>query len=105
MATPLNIDEAKTRLQGLKSRADNLTTKKEGLQKELTIQEQNRDRALQELADLGYPEVKGMDEAGLAAFGEKLGEELSSAMGELEGVVASTEQLMGISNGGGLGID
>lgn len=97
MPTPLNIDEAKTRLQGLKSRADSLTTRKEGLQKELTIQEQNRDRALQELVDLGYPEVKTMDAAGLQAFSDKLGGELTDAMGELETVVASTEQLMGIS--------
>lgn len=93
----LNIDEAKTRLQGLKGRVDNLTTKKEGLQRELTIQEQNRERALQELTDLGYPQVKDMDATALQAFSDKLGEELTGAMGELETVVASTEQLMGIT--------
>lgn len=103
MAT-LNLDEAKTKLQGLKSRADVLTGKKEGLQKELTIQEQNHSRAIQELTDLGYPQVKDMSPEELAAFSDKLGEEMQEALGELETVVTSTEKLMGI-NGGGLEID
>ena len=101
----LNLDEAKNRLQGLKARADKLLAKKEGLQRNLTIQEQNQARALQELADLGYPQVKDLDPQQLQAFNAQLGNDLSKGLDELETAVAATEGLMGISQGNSLEID
>ena len=95
----INIDDYKAKLQGLKTRADALTAKKASLEKEVTVQEEAQKRAIQELVDLGFPEVKDMSPDELQAFGEKLTGELATAMGELETQVVSTEKLLGVYQG------
>lgn len=96
-APEINLDELKTRLSGLKTRADAMAQKKEAILKEATIQEQNQERALQELAELGFSEAKGMNLTELANLGAELGSKLTLALGSLETAVVETEKLLGIA--------
>ena len=96
-AAPINIDDYKTKLQGLKARAETLATKKTALERDITIQEEAQKRAIQELKDLGYAEVEGMTPQELEKFGTTLAHELVSALEELEKTVVAAEGLLGIS--------
>lgn len=104
-APEINLEDLKARLAGLKTRADALGQKKEALLREATIQEQNQERALQELADLGHPEAKGMNLTELAKLGADLGSKLTEALGSLETAVTETEKLLGIAQAAGHELD
>ena len=90
-APALSLDELKANLQTLKTRADGLIAKKDQLVREATIQEQNRDRALQELTDLGYPQAKDLDIQGLANLGSDLLTQLNDALTGLGVAVEAAE--------------
>ena len=96
-AATLNIDECKTKLQGLKTRADALAAKQTSLERDVTVQEEAQKRAIQELKDLGYPEVEKMTPVEIADFGVKLTAELARSMEDLEKSIVTTEALLGIS--------
>ena len=87
-----SLEELKIMLQGLKTRADALNLKRDALVREATIQEQNQDRALKELADLGYPEAAKMDLTALATLGSDLLTQLNGAIGDLTKAVDTAEQ-------------
>lgn len=93
----INLDALKQQLAGLKTRADGLTVKKEGLIREAATQEQRQEQALKELAELGYPDAKGLDLTGLAAMAANLTTELTTALTELDAAVSSTEALLGVA--------
>lgn len=104
-APDINLEDLKARLAGLKTRADAMALRKEAILKEATIQEQNQERALAELADLGFPEAKGMNLTELAQLGADLGSKLTLALGSLETAVVNTEKLLGIAQAAGHELD
>ena len=95
----INIEELKGRLQGLKTRADSLVTKKDALIREGATQDQRRQQAEKELAELGYPQAEGMDLQGLAELAGTLTTDLQSALASLEAAVTDTEKLLGVAQG------
>ena len=104
-APNIDLEGLKTQLQGLKTRAEALTTKKEGLMREATIQEQNQQRATQELKDLGFPDAEILDLEGLTKLAGNLTVDLTAALGELEQAVASTETLLGVAQQTAMDLD
>ena len=99
VTTPeINLDALKGQLQGLKTRADALTTKKESLIREAAAQEQRQAQALKELGELGYPEASGLDLQGLADMATSLTTELTTALDALGKAVGDTEALLGVAN-------
>lgn len=70
--------------------AAEIKTKLENLVREATIQEGNRDRAINELEELGY-KVTNLDEKGLAALEAKISEDLTEAVSKLEKALEQAE--------------
>ena len=95
----INIEELKGRLQGLKTRADSLVTKKDALIREGATQDQRRQQAEKELAELGYPQAEGMDLQGLAELAGTLTTDLQSALASRETAVTDAEKLQGVAQG------
>lgn len=91
------LEELKSKLQGLKTRADNLASKKESLVRESTVQGERMKTAVVELKDLGY-EVEDLTPTQLAALSDKIQEELTTRLSDLETSVVATEQLLGITS-------
>lgn len=93
--TPVTIEQAKAALTSLKSRADALMARREPLLRDATIQEQNQERALQELKELGYPQAEGMDLKGLADLGNELLTQLEAGLATLTTAVEAAEAALG----------
>lgn len=94
----ISVDEQKSKLQSIKARAEALAVKKITLEREVLVQEENQRRAIQDLKDLGYPEVETMTEAELDTFSQKILKELEENVGTLETQVSEAERLLGISS-------
>lgn len=95
--TTISIDEQKSKLQSLRQRAEALAAKKVTLEREVLVQEENQRRAIQDLKDLGYPEVETMTAEELEAFGQKVMGELTENLQTLDTQVSEAERLLGIS--------
>ena len=95
----VNIEALKGQLQGLKTRADSLITKKDALIREGATQDQRRQQAEKELSELGYPQAEGMDLQALAELAGTLTTDLQGALASLETAVSETEKLLGVTQG------
>ena len=91
------IDEIKTRLQDVKSRADALIRKKDDLIRQSAQNEEQRQQAIRELGELGYPEAAQLDLEGLQELAQGLTSQLVEGVAALEAATAETEKLLGMT--------
>lgn len=96
MAAEPSIEDLKSRLQAVKGRADALIRKKDDLIRQSAQNDEQRQQALRELADLGHPEAADLDLEGLQALTQKLTDRLVEGVAALETATAEAERLMGI---------
>ena len=96
MAKPVtkSLESLKAELQDRKLRVEALNRQREALLKEATIQEQNGERALKELAELGYPQAAGLDRSALAALTTQLLTECDASLTILTRDVEAGEAAM-----------